>query len=127
MARNPDMRQRDAASALHGFAPFRLADNSPSRRHFATHRGLLCLILVSLYAPVGKKQEKNRAVRRRPLSLLPKRENLFGSNFLQRTAVHSLYSHTCALRSVFCHVHAASKNGVDLFSPQAAKLCEAYI
>ena len=38
--------------------------------------------------------------------------------------MHSLRSHTCALRSVFRHVHAAPKNESHLLSPQAAKLYE---
>ena len=67
MAQNPDMRQRDAASVLHGKKPFRPADNSPSRRHFATHRGLLCLILISSYA---FREEKARKKEDRPQTIL---------------------------------------------------------
>jgi len=31
--------------------------------------------------------------------------------------MHSLRSHTGKLSGVFCHVHAAAKNGFDLFYP----------
>ena len=46
--------------------------------------------------------------------LIQRQQLLAFGVILQRAAAHSLCSHTCALRRVFCHVHAAAKNGFDL-------------
>jgi hypothetical protein len=42
-----------------------------------------------------------------------KRKRFF--EFLQGAAAHSLRSHVCTLRSVFCYVHAAAKNGLNFY------------
>ena len=34
--------------------------------------------------------------------------------------------HTCSLRSVFVHVHAAAKNDFDFFRRTCGELCEAF-
>ena len=71
------MRQRDAASVLHG-KPFRPADNSPSRRHFATHRDLLCLI-VSIICPLrikGKGHGGNNRKGAAPSKIVKKEINV---------------------------------------------------
>ena len=44
-----------------------------------------------------------------PLSL-SKKAFAFSDSFLQGAAAHSLCSHVCALRSVFCHAHVAPEN-----------------
>ena len=58
------------------------------------------------------------------LKKLPSKVNTFEGKIFQLAVAHSLRSHTYSPQSVFRHAHVAPKNRFNIFSPQAAKLCE---
>ena len=77
----------------------------------------------------GLKKERND-----PLLFLAcrKRPSAFSASFLQSAArtpcaplAHN--SHTCSLKCVFVHVHAAAKNDLDFIRCLCSELCEAFL
>ena len=60
-------------------------------------------------------------VRKNHIFFLTSKAIAFEVIFLQRTIMHSLRSHTCALRSVFRHAHVVSENEFDFISPRCGE------